>query len=159
MKLRLNKFGLEVAEDKTNIMIFSRYHLKSKTRFNFLGFEFRWELSRRIKNRRRYAIIKRRTSRKKFHASIANFKKWLKDNSGIPKKILFPKLNKKLRGYYNYYGIRGNSKSLNTFIFLVENLLFKWLNRRSQRNSYNWIGFKQLIKHFGLAKPRICHAF
>lgn len=159
LKLRLNKFGLEVAEDKTNIMVFSRCHLKSKTRFNFLGFEFRWELSRRIKNRSRFAIIKRRTSSKKFQASIANFKKWLKDNSGLPKKILFPKLNKKLRGYYNYYGIRGNSKSLNTFIFLVENLLFKWLNRRSQRNSYNWIGFKQLIKHFGLVKPRICHAF
>lgn len=159
LKLRLNKFGLEVAEDKTNIRVFSRCHLKSKTGFNFLGFEFRWELSRRIKNRSRFAIIKRRTSSKKFHASIANFKKWLKDNSGLPKKILFPKLNKKLRGYYNYYGIRGNSKSLNTFIFLVENLLFKWLNRRSQRNSYNWIGFKQLIKHFGLAKPRICHAF
>lgn len=159
LKARLNKFNLEVAEDKTNIMVFSRCDLNSKTSFNFLGFEFRWEFCRRIKNRGRFAIIKRRTSSKKFHASIANFKEWLKDNCRLPKKILFPRLNRKLRGYYNYYGIRGNSKSLNAFIYQVENLLFKWLNRRSQRRSYNWIGFKQLINHFNLSKPRIYHAF
>ena len=77
----------------------------------------------------------------------------------IAMKELFPKLNRKLRGYYNYYGIQGNSKSLNSFTYRVVTTLFKWLNRRSQRNSYNWAGFKQLIKHFGLVKPRICHTF
>jgi hypothetical protein len=30
---------------------------------------------------------------------------------------------------------------------------------RSQRKSYNWKGFKELIKSFELAKPRFLHAF
>ncbi|MCF6204966.1 MAG: group II intron reverse transcriptase/maturase [Methylococcaceae bacterium] len=160
LKLRLNKFRLEVAEDKTNIMVFSRCKIRAKTSFNFLGFEFRWGLSRRKHNcRARIPIIKRRTSREKLRASLAKFKMWLKKASRLPKDILFALLNRKLRGYYNYYGIIGNFKSLNTFIYYVKRMLFKWLNRRSQRKSYNWKGFNEMIKHFKIIKPRICHNF
>jgi group II intron reverse transcriptase/maturase len=158
LKKRLNKFNLEVAEDKTHIMVFSRCKIRAKTSFNFLGFEFRWGLSR-AKNRVRIPIIKRRTSREKLYASLANFKVWLKQSSRLPKNILFAMLNRKLRGYYNYYGIIGNYKSLGNFVYRVTQTLFKWLNRRSQRKSYNWEGFNELVKHFGIAKPRICHAF
>jgi GGDEF domain-containing protein len=59
----------------------------------------------------------------------------------------------------NYYGIIGNYKGLGSFVYRVTQALFNWLNRRSQRKSYNWEGFKELVKHFGIAKPRICHAF
>ena len=34
-------------------------------------------------------------------------------------------------------------------------MLYKWLNRRSQKKSYTWEGFKELLKHFGIEKPRI----
>lgn len=40
--LRLAKFELSLAEDKTRIMRFSRLHNEDKTWFEFLGFEFRW---------------------------------------------------------------------------------------------------------------------
>jgi group II intron reverse transcriptase/maturase len=159
LKGRLHRFTLEVAEEKTQLMLFSRHRLDSKTSFDFLGFEFRWGLTRRIKNRVRKVILKRRTSRKKQKASLTNFRQWLKVNCSLPKKILFPRLNRKLWGYYQYYGIRGNSKSLTTFIYHVTQALFKWLNRRSQRKSYIWIGFKEMIKHFKIASPRIVHAF
>jgi hypothetical protein len=33
------------------------------------------------------------------------------------------------------------------------------LNRRSQRRSYNWKGFAELIKVFKLERPHICHSF
>jgi hypothetical protein len=39
----------------------------------------------------------------------------------------------KLRGYYNYYGMIGNYRSLYMFYFKAIGILFKWLNRRSQR--------------------------
>lgn len=160
LKLRLNKFGLEVAEDKTNIMVFSRCKIRAKTSFNFLGFEFRWGLSRSKANRKtRIPIVKRRTSREKMRASLANFTVWLRKSSRLPKNMLFATLNRKLRGYYNYYGIIGNNKSLSTFVYRITQTLFKWLNRRSQRKSYNWEGFKELVKHFGIVQPRICHAF
>jgi group II intron reverse transcriptase/maturase len=159
LEKRLNKFNLEVAENKTHLLVFSRCKIRNGLSFNFLGFEFRWGLSRRINNRLRIPIVKRRTSREKLYASLANFKVWLKKSSRLPKNILFTMLNRKLRGYYNYYGIIGNYKSLGSFVYRVTQALFKWLNRRSQRKSYNWEGFKELVKHFGIAKPQICHAF
>ncbi len=33
--------------------------------------------------------------------------------------------------------------------------LFKWLNRRGQRLSYNWAGFKDLLKQFLIPAPKI----
>ena len=151
---RLACYGLQVAEDKTRIIEFSHCKARSKTKFDFLGFEFRWSVSRWRK-----PVLKRRTSREKLRASLAKFKVWFRKYSGLPKKILFAKLNRKLLGYYNFYGIRGNSKSLNSFAYRVEQLFYKWLNRRSQRKSYNAVGFKALIKDFELIKPRICHDF
>ena len=128
--------------------------VRVKTKFDFLGFEFRWGVNRWGK-----PILKRRTSREKLQVSLAKFKVWFKKYSGIPKKILFMKLNRKLQGYYNYYGIRGNYKSLNSFFYRIWKLLYKWLNRRSQRKSYTVDGFKALVKDFEIAKPRICHDF
>ena len=67
----------------------------------------------------------------------------------------FRELNAKLRGYYNYYGVIGNFESLDAFLYQVKRLLYKWLNRRSQRKSYSWRGFGQVLDHFQLEKPRI----
>lgn len=53
------------------------------------------------------------------------------------KEKLFAALNAKLREYANYYGIRGNSKSLDDFYSQVTWNLFRQMNRRSQRRSYN----------------------
>jgi len=151
---RLSRFGLEVAEDKTQIMEFSHCKAKAKTKFDFLGFEFRWGVNRWGK-----PILKRRTSRDKLRASIVKFKTWFQKHRGLPKKLLFEKLNRKLLGYYNYFGVTGNFQSLNNFVYHVKGLFFKWLNDHSQRKSYTWKGFKELVKCFELAKPRILHAF
>src|ERR1044071_3403244 len=43
--------------------------------FDFLGFEFRWEASRKGR-----PIVKRRTSRKKLQASVRRFGEWIKAN-------------------------------------------------------------------------------
>ena len=151
---RLGEFGLEVAAEKTNLLRFSPINWKESGAFEFLGFEFRWGLSRWRK-----PVIKRRTARKKYRASLADFQKWCRENGRLPKWKLFAKLNSKLRGYYNYYGIRGNGTSLHNFLYQAKRILFKTLNRRSQRRSYNWKGFAELIKVFKLQKPRICHSF
>ncbi len=151
---RLSKFGLEVAAEKTNLLRFSPLNWKASGVFEFLGFEFRWGLGRW-----RQPVIKRRTAREKYRASLANFQEWCRKHSRLPRKVLFAKLNSKLRGYYQYYGIRGNYASLQNFLHQVKRILFKTLNRRSQRRSYNWKGFAELIKVFELQRPRICHSF
>ena len=151
---RLGQYGLEVAEEKTNLLQFSRCNWKESGAFVFLGFEFRWGLSRWRK-----PVLKRRTAREKYRASLASFQEWCSEHCRLPKAILFAKMKRKLRGYYQYYGIRGNSESLCDIFYHMKRILFKTLNRRSQRRSYNWKGFGELLKVFKLPRPRICHSF
>jgi len=147
---RLAKFGLEVSTEKTRIIRFSRFKLENNEGFDFLGFEYRWGINSKGK-----AQVKRRTSRKKFKSSIASFTQWIKESRNQRKKKLFRALASKYRGYWNYYGVRGNSASLKAFYDQTLDILFKWLNRRSQRRSYNWKGFKEVLKHFAIPSPRI----
>lgn len=139
-----------MAEDKTRLMRFSRLHMEDKNRFEFLGFEFRW-----CKNRAGKAHLLKRTSRKKLRNSLVNFNAWCKVNRSRRLRDLFKELNAKLRGYYNYYGVRGNYKSLAEFFNHAMHLLLKWLNRRSNKESYNWEDFQVILKYYGIEKPRI----
>ena len=68
---------------------------------------------------------------------------------------IFRKLNQILVGYYHYYGITDNGGSLSRMKRKVEEMLFFWLNRRSQRRSYTWKQYRMLIKVFGLENPKI----
>lgn len=147
---RLNKFSLELAEEKTKIINFCRFNKQERSSFEFLGFEYRWAISRNGK-----IILKKRTSRKKLKNSIATLKDWIKENRNIKLVELFKKLNAKLRGYYNYYGVIGNFNSLHFFYNQVLLLLIKWLNRRSQKSSYNLQGFKDMLKYYAIEKPKI----
>jgi len=147
---RLAKFGLELAPEKTRIISFSRFRKEEKTSFEFLGFEYRWGVSHKGKD-----IIKRRTARKRFKKSLANFKDWSKRNCCKRLAIMFQELNCKLRGYYNYYGIIGNSKSLREFYYQAMAILYKWLNRRSQRRSFTWEEFERVLKRYTVLLPRI----
>lgn len=147
---RLNKFSLELSTEKTNIISFSRFRKEEKTNFEFLGFEFRWGVSRKGKD-----IITRRTSPKKFKKSLQNLKEWCKNNRNKRLRHIFQELNTKLRGYYNYYGLIGNYASLGEFYEIAIKILYKWLNRRSQRRSFEWREFRKTIKRYGVLTPRI----
>src|SRR5438309_4167759 len=146
---RLRKFGLDLAADKTRVIPFSRYR-RGETSFDFLGFEFRWGTDRKGQAR-----LKRRTSRKKFRSSVKRVAEWCKKNRHRRVGEQFKRLNAKLRGYYNYYGVHGNYISLEQFFYQVRRLHLKWLNRRSQRQSYNWAGYQALSQSFALARPLI----
>lgn len=150
LKFRLEKFGLQLAEEKTRVIAFSRGHKPGATRFDFLGFDFFWG-----KDRAGKAHLKHRTSRKKLRNAIANFAQWCRQNRHVPLKELIPRLNLKLQGYYNYYGVTGNSEGLEEFFNKAMCTLLKWLNRRSQRRSFNWQGFKDMLDHFKVPRPRI----
>jgi hypothetical protein len=68
--------------------------------------------------------------------ALASSQEWCKKHCRLPKAVLFAKLNRKLRGYWNYYGIRGNHKSLGDYFCFVKAILLKSLNRRNQKRSY-----------------------
>jgi group II intron reverse transcriptase/maturase len=147
---RLGTFGLEVAPDKTRIVRFCRFDLAGSGRFDFLGFEFFWERTRSGR-----PGVKRRTSRKKLRASLAAITDWIRRNRHRRAGQLFSILRAKYRGYWNYYGILGNYASLSQFFYRSKRILFKWVNRRSQRRSYTWTGFQAALDFFGVEGPRI----
>ena len=147
---RLGKFGLELSAEKTQVIAFRATPEPGQTSFNFLGFEFRWG-----KDRAGNGHVQRRTARKNLRNSLKRFNEWCRQNRHLRLPELFRQWNAKLRGYYNYYGIRDNSASLTQFYSQALPMLLKHLNQRSQRRSYNWEGFTQLLKQFGVEKPRI----
>ncbi len=146
---RLNKFGLPLSSDKTRIIRFSRFE-KGTNCFEFLGFEFRWATSRKGKD-----MIKLRTSRKKLLSSLIKFSLWCRKCRNLRLRRIFKLLNAKLRGYYNYYGVIGNFASLQEFFRQAMKILFKWLNRRSQKRSFCFNIFNQIAKFYHIEKPRI----
>jgi len=150
LPVRLERFKLELAMEKTKILKFNKYERESSKRFDFLGFEFYVDESWKGK-----AGIKRRTSRGKLRKALLNFKEWIKENRSNKTSKIIETLNRKLRGYFNYYGIIGNSKSLATYFNYVKMILHKWLNRRSQRKSYTYKQFNLLVKRMLYVKPRI----
>lgn len=147
---RLQKFNLKVEPSKIQILRFSRFHPGMERRFSFLGFEFFW-----FPDRKGTPRVMRRTARKKLQSSLKRIKVWIRENRHKKKQWLFTTLNTKLLGHYHYYGVRGNSRSLWEFYDEVMKMLFKWLNRRSQRRSYTWEAFKRLLSYIKLARPRI----
>ncbi len=147
---RLGKYGLELSVSKTRIIEFTRRDQSGKRRFDFLGFEFYWGKDRAGKEH-----LKRRTSRKKMRKSLANFTQWCKKNRHKPLRKLMKELRRKLQGYYNYYGVKGNSESLNEYYQEAMGILMKWLNRRSQKKSMKWKGFKESLDHHRIPRPRI----
>ena len=64
-------------------------------------------------------------------------------------------LNAKLRGYYNYYGVSGNYATLDEYFFHVRRIHQRWLNQRSQRRSYTWAAYTELMRLLALEQPRI----
>jgi len=148
---RLKKFNLELSAEKTHIIPFSPTGLGS-TSFDFLGFEYRWG-----KDRAGKPHVEKRTARKNLRNSLTRFKLWLKENRHRRLPDLFRLLNAKLTGYFNYYGVHGNIRSLEYFYYQVIRQVWKYLNRRSQRKSYNWGGFNQLVTQFGVVKPHIVY--
>jgi group II intron reverse transcriptase/maturase len=147
---RLGKFNLELSVEKTKLMRFSRFRDSKDESFDFLGFEYRWGESRKGTR-----IVKLRTSRKKFRESLANFTKWCRESRSTPLRKLLKTLNRKLRGNYNYYGVIGNYESIYKFFRHAMRILKKWLNRRSQRRSFNNKRFWAMLNRHQIERPRI----
>ena len=80
---------------------------------------------------------------------------WIKAARHLPKEKFFDTLKRKLRGHYNYYYMRGNSRSVWVFYKEVLRTVWKWLNRRSQRKSCNWEKFKRMLEYFRVPKPKV----
>jgi len=160
LRQRLAKFGLELAADKTKIIGFGRFAVENARKkgrragtFNFLGFTHFCDKTRTGKFK-----VGRTTDRKKFTAKLKTMNDWLKAIRNIAAvKEWWSTLGAKLRGHFQYYGVSGNFRGMKRFYFLTIRMVFKWLNRRSQKKSYNWERFAKYLRRYPLPTPKIYH--
>ena len=153
--IRLGKFNLEIAEEKTKIIELKKNNNnddddKGENSFDFLGFT---HYVGKDKNGRKR--VKRKTSKKKYKASLLRCKEWMKENRIIPIKQFMKTIKAKIQGHCNYYGITDNRRSVGNFIDEVRKLIFKWLNRRSQKRSFDWNKFSLFLKKYPLPKAKV----
>ena len=158
MDKRLNKFGLDLSKEKTRLIEFGRYAKinakdKKPDTFDFLGFTHFCD-----KTRNGSFKVGRKTRRKKFNLNLKKMNSWLKAvRNRVKTKEWWKIVTAKLRGHFEYYGISGNYASIRDFYQLALRLIFKWINRRSQKKSMNWKQFINYLKYYPLPLPKIKH--
>jgi len=153
---RLEKFGLSLNQSKTQLLACGKRRawqsLKDGERLptlDFLGMTHYWGKSRNGKTR-----LKRKTSKKRFRRALVTINQWLNQERNAHKlPVLWQRIGLKMRGHFNYFGVTDNSRALYSFERAVQKLLFKWLNRRSQRRSFTWETFRRYLNRYPLPKP------
>lgn len=141
LQLRLQEAGLSLNIAKSAIVPFSSQAPKGFV--SFLGFDFFWG-----KDRQGGRLLKLKTAAKRLHRSMQAFTDWVKaTRHKKPLKQLWADARARLSGHFNYFGVRFNEVKLNHFRFVCIGALFKWLNRRSQKRSFDWVKFERKL-HF-----------
>jgi hypothetical protein len=156
---RFAKYNLTIHPEKTKLVKFKRPphntgKAKESETFDFLGFTHYW-----TKSRKGYWVIKRKTANKRQVRTKKRIWKWCKENMHEPIEEQYKTICSKLRGHYNYFGIRGNSRSIGNIYAHLWKTWKYWLSRRSQRNRLTWEKYERLLtkEKFILPPPRLVH--
>jgi RNA-directed DNA polymerase len=155
---RLEGFGLKLAEEKTHCIEFGRFAREDAQKrggkpkdFTFLGFTHYCG-----KTKEGYFKVKRRTSRKKLGQGLREFTEWTRRVRHVLKKgQMLRQARMKVVGHLSYYAITDNLERCSYYVYRATRLLFKWLNRKSQRKAYTWKQFKQALAWANWPKPRV----
>ncbi len=159
---RLKQFGLELASEKTRLIEFGRFAQENVTKrggrrpetFDFLGFTHYCTQTRDGR-----FSLRVKTSRKRVNRSYMGMNLYLKNVRNLAKlERIWKMLALKLQGHYNYYGVSGNFESIKRYYTKTLNLTFKWLNRRSQKKSWDMDNFKKYLETYPLPKPKLTYA-
>ena len=159
---RFSRFGLELHPEKTRLIEFGRYAEERRAKrgddppetFDFLGFT---HISGQT--RRGDFTIHRKTSRKKFQATLAKLKKELSRRRHDDLTKVGAWLQSVYRGWCQYYAVPGNYARLRQFREAIQVMWLRTLRRRSQRGRrLTWEKFSQLSRRW-LPTPKILHPY
>jgi group II intron reverse transcriptase/maturase len=156
---RLGQFALEVEPSKTALLCFGseakclgeRLGRKRPATFNFLGFTHYVGRSRSQR-----FVVGRKTQASRVSRKLKEVGVRLGQLRMRGGREMMDYAKRHLQGHLAYYGVSGNSRSLRAYVYCLCRLLFKWLNRRSQRKSIDWARFSRVLKR-GLPPVRIVH--
>ncbi len=159
LKERLAKFSLEVEPTKSTLIRFGdlapvlckRDGLKRPKSFSFLGLTH--YLHVRSNGR---TVLRHKTQGARLRKKLTAMGQRLKAMRTLGAAEMQKYVRQSVQGHLHYYGVSGNSRCLQNYVFQVRRLLFKWLNRRSQRRSFNWARYDQWVSTW-MPRPRIVH--
>lgn len=158
---RLARFGLSIHPDKTKLLRFTRPVSSSRGKgkdseghspetFDLLGFTHYWG-----RTRRGYWVPMKRTACKAYRRAARAMWEWCRRHRHLPLIVQHGALTAKLRGHYQFYGVRSDGRQLWRFRRLVEEAWKYWLGKRSQKGALSWHRYKQILQRFPLPRPRV----
>lgn len=157
---RLDAFGLTVNAAKTRIIHcgpkIARWHAeagKEMPTFSFLGFLHVWGQSMNRKRNEIFWRIKRRTDPARYRKKLSETKKHLMERRHS--KGLIPYTISVVRGYLNYFAVNDNLSRISQFLACIKRLLYRALNRRSQKRSYTWERFQKVLDLNGYPRASV----
>jgi Retron-type reverse transcriptase len=140
LKERMSKFGLQLAEEKTRLMLFGRFARERKAEygekpenFEFLGFKHVCGIGRKGE----FALVRIPTvkSCRKF---LDRVHQWLKVHSHWKRRDQQKHLNRMLSGFYQYFSLYHCKPKLDYIRGEVQKQWIRSLRRRSQRHHMYW---------------------
>lgn len=146
---RFDKYGLEIHSTKSRLIQFSKPWGKSGKgpgTFDFLGFTYYWGMGRKG-----YWVIKQKTRGKSLRKFLTAMWSWCKNHRHKPIAWQYQMISAKLRGHINYFGLSGNSRSLDIVAQRTERAWKHWLGKRCHKGGYNWEDFRsKILKNYPL---------
>lgn len=145
----LSRMGLSINAEKTRTVEAKRES------FDFLGFTIRYDKDLWDSNKRYWNIIPSRKSEQKIRDKI---KAYLEAHGHYNGQQVSEDLNKLLRGWLNYFDIKGVSYpaiSKRRLRHYLQERLNRYYNRKSQRKCrlYRQRAFEALVEKYGLIDP------
>ena len=149
MQERLGQFGLEVEPSKTALIRFGSQAAKECGRdgdkrpatFNFLGFTHYVGKSRKGR-----FVVGRMTQRERIAKKLREVSQELAKLRTKGGKAMMNYARRHLCGHLAYYAVSGNARQIRNYAYQIRRLLFRWINRRSQRRSCNWAKFSKVLQ-------------
>ena len=151
VKQRLNQIGLRLNETKTKMVYCKDYRRRQdhdQVQFGFLGFSYqpRQAASKHGANKSFTAFVPEisKENQKKIRENIRETINWRNTSQQIEQ--IAEKLNSKLRGWINYYGIFGKQQLYKT-MFYLESKLLNWVSRKHKQGIRKSFDQLQKLKH------------
>lgn len=151
---RLNRYGLALHEDKSQIIPSGYYPAKQAYQagkklptFHFLGFVGYWG-----KTWRGFWRLKFTSRRDRFTAKLKGLREFLWKHLASPTRWVLQHVLRVIRGWLNYHGISDNQRRVKGFIEKCRRLLFKWLNRKGRKRRMSWQTFETILERIKFPK-------
>jgi RNA-directed DNA polymerase len=149
---RLNKYGLQLHEDKTGIWPSGKKAAQRASQcgrkmptYMFLGFTCYWG-----KARKGFWRLKFKSRRDRFAAKLKGLRVFLRENRNVGNTDKFlERVIKGIEGWINYHAISDNQRKVHAFLHESRKHIFKWFNHRGCSQAINWEGFNLRLKSVG----------